>query len=441
MSLPHYPDYKDSGLAWLGQVPAHWLVKPLKAIASLNDEALPETTDPDFEIEYVDIGSVSLDTGISANERFLFKGAPSRARRIVRDGDVIISTVRTYLKAIAPVIAPPDNMIVSTGFAVIRPKQGLASTFAKYALQNSGFVEEVIARSTGVSYPAINASDLARIAVPTPPTSEQTAIATFLDRETAKIDGLIAEQEKLIALLTEKRQATISHAVTKGLTPAAPMKDSGVVWLGEVPAHWEAGNLKRFAEVIDCKHHTVEFLDEGLPIVSIRELRHNRIDISNAKLTSQVEWDFLREGRAPEHGDLVFCRNASVGAVAYVNGTEQPFCMGQDVCLIRPLKKSKYMYYQLTALEITNQIESFLVGATIRRANVEEIRNLFVAWPREDEQVAIAAFLETEIARLEELTTEATRGIALLKERRSALISAAVTGKIDVRHLAEQKAA
>jgi hypothetical protein len=188
--------------------------------------------------------------------------------------------------------------------------------------------------------------------VPFPPVDEQTAIASFLDHETSNIDTLIAEQRNLIDLLKEKRQAVISHAVTKGLNPDAPIKDSGVEWLGEVPEHWQTGPLKRFAEVIDCKHVTVEFLAEGWPVVSIRELRDDWIDLTSAKQTSRAEWDFLRENRTPTAGDLIFSRNASVGAVGYVEpGVD--FCMGQDVCLIRPKIRRKYLYFQLWALHLT----------------------------------------------------------------------------------------
>jgi type I restriction enzyme, S subunit len=214
MSFPRYKKTKPSGVEWLGDVPEHWEVKPLKAVASFNDEVLSESFGADEEIEYVDIGSVSLAGGIERMETMQYRNAPSRARRKVRDGDVIASTVRTYLKAIAPVIDPPDNMIVSTGFTVIRPGLGLVPHFAKFALQTNFFVDAVISLSTGVSYPAINASEMAGIAITVPPLSEQTQIAAFLDRETAKIDALVAEQRRLIDLLQERRAALISAAVT-----------------------------------------------------------------------------------------------------------------------------------------------------------------------------------------------------------------------------------
>ena len=174
MSFPRYEKYKDSGVAWLGEVPEHWSAEPLKVAASFNDEVLPETTDADYEIQYVDIGSVSLEAGIVTMENLRFGDAPSRARRKTRTGDVLVSTVRTYLKAIAPVTSAPENLIASTGFAVVRPGANLHPGFAKYVLQSHGFVDEVIARSNGVSYPAINSSDLCRIPIPRVSVAEQT---------------------------------------------------------------------------------------------------------------------------------------------------------------------------------------------------------------------------------------------------------------------------
>ena len=204
---------KDSGVEWLGAIPAHWEVKRLKYLATLNDEALPETTDPDMEITYVDIGNVDSVEGITGAQELVFEDAPSRARRIVRQGDVIISTVRTYLKAIARIEPTDANLIVSTGFAVIRPRK-LDDGFVAYALSSPYFVDRVVAHSVGVSYPAINASELACLDIAFPPLPEQQAIAAFLDRETAKLDGLVVKVQEAIQRLRELRTALISAAVT-----------------------------------------------------------------------------------------------------------------------------------------------------------------------------------------------------------------------------------
>ena len=204
---------KESGVEWLGEIPAHWEVKRLKHLATVNDETLPENTDPNTEITYVDIGNVDSVKGITGTEDLVFEDAPSRARRIVRPGDVIISTVRTYLKAIARIESTNAALIVSTGFAVIRPRH-LDDGFVAYALGSPYFVERVVAHSVGVSYPAINASELACLDIAFPSVPEQRAIAAFLDRETAQLDSLIAKVHNAIELLNELRAALISAAVT-----------------------------------------------------------------------------------------------------------------------------------------------------------------------------------------------------------------------------------
>ncbi len=441
MSLPRYPEYKGSKVEWLGHVPAHWKVDRIKAsIASARngiwgDEPKNDANDiPCVRVADFDRSKLQVKSEVPTVRSITEK---ERASRLLNRGDLLLEkSGGGDLQPVGQVVMYQLDVpaVCSNFVAKVVLKQRMVPSYWNY-VHNAAY-------SVGVNIGSINQTsgiqnlDQDRYfneRAPFPPESEQTAIAAFLDRETAKIDALIAEQEKLIALLAEKRQATISHAVTRGLNPDAPMKDSGVPWLGEVPAHWEMGCLKRFADVIDCKHFTVEFLDEGLPIASIRELRENRIDLKDAKLTSPREWDFLREGRVPVPGDLVFCRNASVGAVGYVSEITPSFCMGQDVCLIRPATKSKFMYYQLVAAGTVNQIEALLVGATIRRANVQEIRNLSVSCPPFLEQEDIAKFLDAETEKLDGLEFAARSVISLLKERRGALIAAAVTGQIDVR--------
>jgi len=243
-----YPTYKDSGVEWLGAIPEHWKVKKLKNVAFINLDTLNEDIQPDYLLTYIDIGNVTSDGSILETQEFQFKQAPSRARRKVKNGDTIISTVRTYLRAISLIKDPPENLIVSTGFAVLSPRAEIDSRFLFRFVQSSEFVEKVVAHSEGVGYPAINPSKLACLPIWLPPLPEQQKIAQFLDQETSKIDNLITKKERLIKLLKEKRTALISHAVTKGLNPDVPMKDSGVEWLGEIPEHWEIVPLRSVLE-------------------------------------------------------------------------------------------------------------------------------------------------------------------------------------------------
>ena len=162
-----YKKYKPSGIDWIGDVPEHWETVRLKYRATVNDEVLPENTDTDYEIEYVDIGSVDEKKGIIATDKLTFGNAPSRARRKVKDGDTIISTVRTYLRAITSINNPPENLVVSTGFAVVRPCH-IDPKFFSYSLRENSFVESVMSRSVGVSYPAITATAIGDIGIAVP---------------------------------------------------------------------------------------------------------------------------------------------------------------------------------------------------------------------------------------------------------------------------------
>lgn len=206
---------KDSGIEWLNEVPEHWELKPIKFIAKTNQYSLSEQTDPNLVIKYIDIGSVSYTNGVEKTETMLFSEAPSRARKIVHYGDIIVSTVRTYLKAIAYIDEGLDGMIASTGFAVITPNEKIINPhFAKYAFLSQAFIDEVIAKSKGISYPAINSTDLINIKIPIPSLSEQNKIITFLTDESFKIDKLIVKEKLLIEKLKEYRSSIISHAVT-----------------------------------------------------------------------------------------------------------------------------------------------------------------------------------------------------------------------------------
>ena len=433
-----YPAYKDSGVQWLGEIPTHWKVRRLKHVATWNDEALPDSTDAGLEIAYVDIGGVDAVRGIIGKETLAFHTAPSRARRIVRHGDVVISTVRTYLRAISPIIEPEGNLIVSTGFAVIRPRL-IDTSFASYAMRAPYFVDHVVANSVGVSYPAINANELVSIAVVCPSEREQHAIAAFLDRETAKIDALVAKKEQLIELLQEKRTALITQAVTKGLDLDVPMKDSGVGWLGAVPANWDLLALKRRWKVVDCKHLTVPFIGEGIPLASVRETQSFELDLRDAQRTT-VEWykTLIEGGRKPRRGDLIYCRNVSVGSASLVTG-DNLFAMGQDVCLIRSsTENQRWLNYFLCSSAMSSQLASTLVGSTFNRINVAEVMTLLIPVPPRVEQDHIAQFLDLETAKIDSLVAKVYEAINHLKQLRTALISAAVTGKIDVRDGAAQ---
>ena len=428
-----YPACKDSGVEWIGEVPEHWEVKRLKYSATINDEALPETTDPALEMIYVDISSVNEIEGIVANEEMIFENAPSRARRIVRDGDTIVSTVRTYLRAIAPIRSPRLNTIVSTGFAVIRP-QTVKPAFMSYALRESGFVEAIVTRSVGVSYPAINSSEIGNIPFELPPPTEQFAIASFLDQETSRIDSLISEKERLISLLREYRQALISHAVTKGLNPSVKMKDSGVEWLAEIPEHWEVKRLKLLGEaIIGLTYDPSEIVDEneGTLVLRSSNVQGGKIVFNDNVFVNKS----IPEKLVTRNGDILICsRNGSralIGKNAVIGNEAKGLTFGAFMTIFRSTYND-YLAYVFNSSLFEFQSGSFLTS-TVNQLTIETLNNFEVPFPSITEQTAIVSFLDQETTKIDHLIVAAEKSVVLLQECRSSLISAAVTGKIDVR--------
>ena len=431
-----YPAYKDSAVAWLGEIPAHWQIKRLKYLATLNDEALTATTDPDFQMAYVDIGSVDAVAGITRTETLVFKKAPSRARRVVRGGDVIISTVRTYLRAIAAIEASESNLIVSTGFAVVRPRH-LESAFASYVLRAPHFVERVVANSVGVGYPAIKPGRLALFTIAYPCAEKQRAIAAFLDRETSKIDGLVERKERLIELLQEKRTALIAGAVTRGLDPNAPMKDSGVVWLGEIPTHWDSKALKRQFRVVNGstpKSGEPDNWNGDIPWVTPDDLGK----MSGRVLNEPARY-ITRKGYASCStqmvcaGSLILSTRAPIGHLA-ISGA--PVCTNQGCRSLMPRHACSETYFYFQILATRPVLEASGRGSTFRELAKQDLESVVLLAPPQDEQIAIAAFLDSETAKTDMLIAKVRQAIDLLKEFRTALISAAVTGKIDIREVA-----
>jgi type I restriction enzyme S subunit len=432
-----YPAYKDSGVEWLGAIPAHWEVKRLKFTVTMNPDVLDEATRPDYEMLYVDVGNVD-STGTIQNAKSLrFENAPTRARRKIRAGDTILSTVRTYLKAIAFVPDPPDNLIVSTGFAVLRPGRNVAPKFLWRLVQSQQFVDAVVSYSEGVGYPAINPSRLGRLVAWLPPLPEQRAIAAFLDRETAKIDALVEKKERLIALLQEKRTALISHAVTKGLDPTAPMKDSGVEWLGEIPAHWEVKRLKRLASV-RLSNVDKKTLEGEEPV-----LLCNYIDVyKNERITRSLE--FMPATASKEQkkqfalrvGDVLITKDSEswtdIAVPALVAEDLDGVVCGYHLAHIRPNRDcdGAFLSRVFAAIGPRDQFHVAANGITRYGLSSDAIRSAIIPPPPPPEQRAIAAFLDRETAKIDALIAKVREAIERLKEYRTALISAAVTGKI-----------
>jgi len=428
--MPTYEAYKDSGVQKIGVAPADWFVKKIKFLTKLNTDSLPENTQPTLEFEYVDIGSVSYENGIEKTEVVTFKDSPSRARRRAKSGDVVVSSVRTYLKAIAYVDSNSENFVYSTGFAVISPGSTLYPAYLGYSVKSSSFTEQVDLVAKGMSYPAINSTELGNLYLLEPPVDQQTLIANFLDQKTAQIDEAIAIKEQQIALLKERKQIIIQKAVTQGLNPDVPMKDSGVEWIGEIPAHWEVIKLKHlFSENTRRSSTGAEVLFSLRMELGL--VPHN--DVSDKPIPAENLIDY----KIVDKGQMVMNRmRASIGI----------FGLGTDYGLVSP----DYAVFDVSPEVIPEYYLTFfklpIVGTQFRLASkgmgtgssgfmrlyTDEFGNIKVANPPKEEQVALMHFIE-ESEKKTSMAVEHLQGqITKLKEYKTTLINSAVTGKIRI---------
>jgi type I restriction enzyme S subunit len=308
-----------------------------------------------------------------------------------------------------------------------------APRFVHYWMNNELCREQFAYLSNSTSGLAnLNGTVLGTARLAFPPLAEQQRIANFLDEKTARIDALIAEKERLTKLLLEEEQSCIDGAVLGGQAPLShfPFTPPTCAVHGVV---WRRVALKRCWQVTDCKHLTVDFVEDGFPLASIREVSGSVLELCNAKRARQEDYlNLIEGGRQPRRGDLIYARNASVGAAAYVD-TDEPFAMGQDVCLISSADQDqRFLRLQLMSSPVKAQLEGLLVGATIRRINVEQLRNFVVLVPPPDVQREVVQAAEAQLARRAELRAHLAEHINVLREYRSSLISAAVTGQLNI---------
>lgn len=400
----------------------------LKFAATINDEALPENVDPNFEIAYIDIGNVDSSGTIHEIVDYRFEAAPSRARRIVRDGDVIISTVRTYLQAIAPIISPPENLIVSTGFAVVRPlPDQLDPGFCRYAVREPRFLAEVEMRSTGISYPAINASEIGDIAIALPELLVQRRTGAFLDNELAQLDALIEVKQKLLDLLVEKRRSLVAEAVRRGLYGSAPMRPTGIDWLGDIPAHWEVRRLATlFVEKDERNEPDLPLLEVSINTgVSVRQFSNKQIEGTAADFNTY---------KVARKGSIAFNKMRMWQGAVGVTPTDGLISPDYVVAEPSPEIDAGFAGLLFRTPAFSAECARHSQGITWDRLRLywDGFRDISIGLPPFDEQRQIVRLQEREASKIDKLASATERSIRLLKERHSALIAAAVNGQIDI---------
>ncbi|MCK8067861.1 restriction endonuclease subunit S [Cobetia sp. 1CM21F] len=444
MSFKAYEEYKDSGVEWLGEVPAHWQVVKLSYISSSKGGGTP----PKDNLEYWN-GGISWVTPKDMRRQIITKtmdtitpkAIDASSVQMIPPGHTLIVFRSGILRHTIPVAINRNAVTINQDMRAYNLAPYVSSNFFLRLVQ--GLNRELIFEwsKQGATVESLDSELVDSTKIPMPSKKEQTTIAAFLDHETARIDALIDEQQRLIALLKEKRQAVISHAVTKGLDPNVPMKDSGVEWLGEVPAHWGVGSLRWYATIQGGVAKGKDY-DDATPVVELPYLRvanvqDGHVDLSEVKeiniaikevnryllqpkdvlMNEGGDNDKLGRGTVWE-GEIEKCLHQNHVFSIRTNEALSPYWLAEFT-----RSSSARSYFYLHSKQSTNL-------ASISSSNVMSCP---IPLPSYSEQEKILRFIKAECNRLDVLASTGLQSISFLQERRSALISAAVTGKIDVR--------
>lgn len=438
-----YPAYKDSGVEWLGRVPEHWISKKLMHWIS---NGYGSGTTPSDESYYVsdESGVAWVTTGelrentINKTEKYVTERALTShsALKVHPAGSLIIAMYGATIGRLG--VLGVDATLNQACFA-IHPPRTIATTFLRYWFE--GFRSELIELGTGGGQPNISADKIRSLVIAAPSSEdEQNKVIDHLDRETARIDALITKKTRFIELLREKRQALIAHAVTKGLAPNVKMKDSGVDWLGEVPENWAIRPLKF---CIDFQEGpgimAADFHTDGVPLIRISGVQGDRVTLSGCNYLDPQkvaqQWSHFRL----QVTDLLISGSASMGNVSEVDQEAAGAIAYTGLIRLREKKcvmQKDFILWALTSHVFSTQIDLFKAGSTIQHFGPTHLSQMLLVVPPPEEQKAIALQLKEDVARLDLLSAKSESSIELLKEHRAALITAAVTGQIDLREAA-----
>ena len=412
-----YDKYKPSGVDWLGDIPKDWEIKRVKDVSKINEKTINEKVDKNYQFRYVDIGNVNQNGIINEPEIISFFEAPSRARRIVRENDIIISTVRTYLKAVAFIDFVPNDYIVSTGFAVLTPNNKTNPKYLAFYSQSETFIDLVIRFSTGVSYPAINSSTISDIYIIQPSFEIQTQIANYLDTKTHAIDKKINLLNQKVNYYKEYRKSLINETVCIGLNKNVKLKKSDINYINDIPQHWKIERIKNLFNIGRGRVIGQELLVENgkYPVYSSQTENDGCLGFIE---TYDFDNDLLTWTTDGANAGTVFRRSGKFNCT--------------NVCgTLIPKRRNLDLNYVVYALQesATHNKRIDTNGAKIMN---NEMAVINIAFPPLKEQTKIANYLDNKTQTIDKIVSNINTQIQTLKELRKTLINDVVTGKIKV---------
>ena len=437
--LKPYPEYKESGQEWLGEVPAHWHVLPNRAVFS----EIKERDCPDEEMLSVTItrGIVRQKALLADRSKKDSSNTNKSAYKLVQPGDIAYNKMRAWQGALG---ASSLRGIISPAYVVMRPVVDANPLYFHNLYRTPMFAKEAERWSYGITSDmwSLRPEHFKLIGSVLPPPAEQAAIVRFLDHCNGRLEKAIRSKRRVIALLQEQKQAIIHRAVTRGLDPNVKLKDSGIPWLGEIPAHWKRIRLKfETSHIVDCLHATPTYLEDGVyPAIRTADIEPGYVRLARAKRISPSEFQKWTERLKPEEGDILYSREGERFGIAANVPPDTDLCISQRMMVfrIRKPQNSEYVMWQLNCQHVYLQASLYVMGSTAPHVNVEQIKNFQLAFPPVEEQNAIADYIRYECNSLTTAITRYEREIALLREYRTRLTADVVTGKLDVRAAAAQ---
>ena len=417
----------ENGKLKLENLPDGWQTIKVKYISTCNNETLGEETPDDFEIKYIDIGSVTNGKGIENIQDFYFKTAPSRARRVVHTDDVIISTVRTYLKAIASIPKEYDNYICSTGFAVITPNERIHHRFMQYALESDNFISNVEKYSVGISYPAINAEELINFKIYLPPQDQQKKIADFLDSKCSELQSAIDNTKQTIEEYKKLKQELITKAVTKGLEPNRKMKASGIEWIGQIPEEWEVKRIKTLFDLRSDKNYLpLSEVNLSSLYTDLGVSQHSDIEATTGNKAINAD-GYKKVYKDDIVVNIILCWMGAIGRSDYEGVTSPAY----DVYKPKENVNSRFYHYYFRTKGFNG--DCFKRGKGIMlmrwRTYADYFRDISVVAPSETEQEKIVEYLDRKCSQIDTLISQKEQFITELEKYKQSLIYEYVTGK------------
>ena len=422
-------EMKDSGIEWIGEIPIDWKIIPIKYLTSYNDEVLGESTDLEYEFDYIEIGSVEYGKGITQVERLKFANAPSRARRIVRPNDIIVSTVRTYLRTIATVHDSDVVQIASTGFVVIRAKS-INPEYLRYSILSESFISMVEAYSTGISYPAINPSVVVGFKIPVPCNKEQKRIALFLNEQCGELDNILSKTRTSIEEYKKLKQAVITRAVTQGVRNDREMKNSIVEWIEKIPIDWKEQRIKTLFDLRDEKNYLpLEEVNLISLYTDLGVVQHSELEKTTGnKATNADGYKIVCENDIVVN--IILCWMGAIGCSAY-NGVTSP---AYDIYVPRSGVDSRFYHYYFRTKGFSGDCYKRGKGIMAMRWRTysEQFRDICVVYPPLGEQIEIVNYLDEKCAEIDNLIAKKQHYLAEIENYKKSLIYEYVTGKKEV---------